>query len=186
LLCVVGLEGFPFCIRALTSLGMKLLARSQGKTTHYQTCTYDRTLSNICLIPRPNWAIFVPLLDKQTKKVTNVLSKENRGRGGWVIIHLLQKVWNQKALDHFLVPAPHLPQFLVCFECFKTWQVRQLGFTKLLCILEAKMQPSKILSLKSYSILTHPSPNTKPPSSPNIPYLSTPHHPSPTTLSKFE
>jgi hypothetical protein len=82
LLCVVGLEGFPFCIRALTSLGMKLLARSQGKTTHYQTCTYDRTLSNICLIPRPNWAIFVPLLDKQTKKVTNVLSKENRGRGG--------------------------------------------------------------------------------------------------------
>jgi len=56
--------------------------------------------------------------------------------------------------------------------------VRQLGFTKLLCILEAKMQPSKIWSSKSYSILTHPSPNTKPPS-PNIPYLSSPHHPRP-------
>jgi hypothetical protein len=60
--------------------------------------------------------------------------------------------------------------------------VHQLGFTKLLCILEAKMQPSKILSSKSYYVLTHPSPNTKPPS-PNIPYLSTPHHPHPPTTS---
>jgi hypothetical protein len=37
--------------------------------------------------------------------------------------HLLPKFSNQKALDHSLVPAPYLPQFLVCFECFKTFSL---------------------------------------------------------------
>jgi hypothetical protein len=61
-------------------------------------------------------------------KLTNVLSapeevhKHHTKPRKKMSDNLLPKFQNfkKKALDHFLVPAPYLPHFLVCFECFKT------------------------------------------------------------------
>jgi hypothetical protein len=120
-----GLAGFPFCIHALTSLGMKFLARelrqNRPLSNTFQYFPHSWTkLSET----KPNWPILVSLLDKQTGSLQMFFQHhkyrsitKNQG-SGWLIICFKSLEMKQKALDRFLVPAPISSSFLVCFWVF--------------------------------------------------------------------
>ncbi len=95
-------------------------------------------------------------LSVRSKWATQITEEEdelNWGRG-WAIVCF--KFFEKITLDSSSVPAPYLPHFYSVLSYLKPDGCANYGFTKLLCIPNAKMQPSKTLRLKSWICFNSP------------------------------